>query len=246
MCFVAEFKDTTGLADLKPSHQLAHLKQSVSEEAKCLLHQQQVETTKKAFEVLTELYEPLKDSSTLMQEILKISQQPGERLTVLSGRIEDAARKYAEMLALPSTDLEKLIASWFKHAIADAETQNQLLWFHTEMTLSHMVQKAQQFEDYKGCDNVKSLRTKEATSETSQLKKKIEELQKQISPLQTKQKGMSSSWRKPFICWKCGKRGHLAHYCRQEKVGDGFTYRPKHKTQATQNGKGEESTSNLN
>ena len=40
------------LADLKLSHQLAHLKQSVSEAAKCLLYQEQVET-EKAFEVLT-------------------------------------------------------------------------------------------------------------------------------------------------------------------------------------------------
>ena len=72
------------LADLKSS-QLAHLKQSVQEKAKGLLHQEQVETVEWALEVLTERYEPLKDSSTLMQEILKIFQQPGELLRVLPG-----------------------------------------------------------------------------------------------------------------------------------------------------------------
>ena len=46
----------------------------------------------RALEVLTELYESLRDSSTLMQEILKIFQQPGERLRVLAGRIEDSGR----------------------------------------------------------------------------------------------------------------------------------------------------------
>ena len=81
-----------------------------------------------------------------MQEIFKISQQPGEWLRVLAGCIEDAARKYAETQALPSTDLDKLITSRFKHAIADPETRNQLLWDSPEMTLNQMVQKAQQFE----------------------------------------------------------------------------------------------------
>ena len=57
-CFIADFKDTMRLADLKPSHQLAHFKQSVPEEAKRLLYLEQVETVEHAFEVLTELYEP--------------------------------------------------------------------------------------------------------------------------------------------------------------------------------------------
>ena len=117
------------------------------------------------------------------------------------------------------------------------------------MTLSQMVQKAQQLEDYRGCDNVKpnkSLRRTETTLETSQLKKQIEELQKQISSLQTKQKGTSLSQRTPLVCWNCGKRGHLARNCQQEKVGDGFTHRPKHKTRATQNRKWKEVSSNLN
>ena len=68
--------------------------------------------------MLTELYEPLKDLSTLVKEILRISQQPNERLRVLAGWMKDAVHKYLETLALPSTDLDKLIKSRFKHAIA--------------------------------------------------------------------------------------------------------------------------------
>ena len=157
------------------------------EEAKCLLYQKQVETVDWAFDVFTELHEPLKDSSTLMQEILRISQQPGEQLRVLAGQTEDAAHKYTETLALLSTDLDKLIKSRFKHAIADPETRNQLLWDDTDMTLNQMVQKAQQFEDFRGCDGAKpkkSLRMTDTRSETSQLKKQIEELQEQIAILQ--------------------------------------------------------------
>ena len=78
-----------------------------------------------------------------MQEILKISQQP--RLRVLAGRIEHVARKHNETLELPSTDLDNLIQSQFKHAITDQETRNQLLWDQTETKLDQKVQKAQQF-----------------------------------------------------------------------------------------------------
>ena len=84
-CFVSDFKDMMRLAALKPSHQLVQLKQAVPEEVKCLLYQQQVDTVKQALEVLRDLYEPSKDSSTIMQEILKITQQSGEQLRVLAG-----------------------------------------------------------------------------------------------------------------------------------------------------------------
>ena len=70
-------------------------------------------------EILTELYKPLKDFSTLMEESLKISQQPNERLRVLAGQIENAASKYSETIKLPSIDLDKIIKSRFKHAIAN-------------------------------------------------------------------------------------------------------------------------------
>ena len=50
-----------------------------------------------------------------------------------------------ESLELPSTDLDKPIKSRFKHAIADPETRNQLLWDNTDMTLN---QKAQKFKDF--------------------------------------------------------------------------------------------------
>ena len=94
--FKAEFKQTMNMADLKPSLQRAHLRQAVPEEAKKLVYQEQIDTVERAFEVLTELFEPHKDSSTLMEEILKITQQPKERLRALAGRIEEA-----ETLRLP-------------------------------------------------------------------------------------------------------------------------------------------------
>ena len=94
-------------------------------------------------------------------------------------------------------------------AFADQETRNQLLWDQTEMTLDQMVQKAQQFEDFKSSEPVKSkksLRMTDSSSETSQLQKQIEELQKQIASLQAGKKGTSPSRRCSFICWNCGKR----------------------------------------
>ena len=142
------------LAGLKPSHQL---KQAVPGEAKCLLYQQKVDAVDYFLEVLTELYEPLKDS-TLMQEILKISQQQNERLRVLSGQMEDDAQKYSKTLELPFTDLDKLIENRTKHAFADQEMRNQLLWDQTKMTLDEMVQEAQQFEYFNNNESV-SLRS---------------------------------------------------------------------------------------
>ena len=73
----------------------------------------------------------------------------------MTGQIEDGAHKYIKTLALPSTDLNKLIKSRFKDAIADSETRNQHLWDDTGMTLNQMVQKAQQFEDFWGCEGAK-------------------------------------------------------------------------------------------
>ena len=68
------------MADLRPSLQMAHLRQAVPEEAKKLLYQEQIDTVDRAFQVLMELFEPHKDSSTLIDDILKINQQPKERL----------------------------------------------------------------------------------------------------------------------------------------------------------------------
>ena len=72
------------MADLKPSLQVAHLRQAVPKEAKRLLYQEQI-AVKRAFEGLTKLFEPHKDSSMLMEEILKIAQQPKEGLRALVG-----------------------------------------------------------------------------------------------------------------------------------------------------------------
>ena len=54
--FKAEFKQTMSMADLKPSLQMAHLRQAIPEEAKKLLYQEQIESVERAFEELTELF----------------------------------------------------------------------------------------------------------------------------------------------------------------------------------------------
>ena len=153
---MADLKDIMRLADLKPSHEPSHLKQVIPEEAKRLLYQQEVDSVEHALVILRELYEPLKDSSPLIEEILRISQQLNKRLKDLARRIEDAAHNYSETLELPSTDLAKSIKSRFKHAIMDQETRNQLLWDWTEMTLDQMVRTAQQFEDFRSNEPVNS------------------------------------------------------------------------------------------
>ena len=124
---MADFKDMKRLSDLNPSHRLAHLIQAVPEEAKRLLYQQQVDTVEHCLEILTDLYEPIKDSSSFMQEILNIIQQP-RWFRVIAGWTEDTARKYADALEFPSTCIEKLMKSQFKQAISNDETMNQLLW----------------------------------------------------------------------------------------------------------------------
>ena len=99
-----------------------------------------------------------------MQEILKISQQPNERLRVLTGWKEDAARKYSETVELLSSNVDKLIKMRFKHPIADQEARNLLLWDQTE--------KAQQFKDFRSNESMKLkrlLRTTDSSSEISQL-----------------------------------------------------------------------------
>ena len=147
-CFLDEFREMILLADLKPSHQLAYFKQSVPTEAKRMLYQHKVESVQEAIKLLSELYEPKKDTWSVLKELERIKQKPEERLRVLAGRIEESARRYAETLESSNpSDLNKLVVSRFRHAIMDEETRNHLLWDTTELSLYEMVRKAQHFQD---------------------------------------------------------------------------------------------------
>ena len=61
------------LTDLKCSYQLACFKQEVRNEAKRILHQIKVETVQQAEQILKELYEPVKDTWTVLQQLEMIS-----------------------------------------------------------------------------------------------------------------------------------------------------------------------------
>ena len=83
-CFLSEFRDMVQLSDMRPTHQLAYFKQAVPDEAKKILYQHEVTSVEQAIKMLTEMYEPVKDTWTVLQELEKISQKPGERFRVLA------------------------------------------------------------------------------------------------------------------------------------------------------------------
>ena len=155
----------------------------------------------------------------------------------MAGWIEEVARRYGKTLWLSAFELDQLIKSRFKHAIADAETSNQLLWDDREMSLSQMIENAQRFEDFRSTESMKAkktLRITESNSFTDQLKKELADLKKQMASLQASidKKASASaiaSPKKPFICWNCGGEGHIARHCKKPKVGDGLSHRPKSK-----------------
>ena len=104
------------------SHQLVYFKQAVPDEAKRILHQHKVEILQQVEHIPKELYEPVGDTWTVLQDLEKISQMPGERLRVLDGRIKEVAKRYEETLDQTSQTTNRLNVSRFKYAI-DEETQ---------------------------------------------------------------------------------------------------------------------------
>jgi seryl-tRNA synthetase len=116
-----------------------------------------------------------------------------------------------------------------------------LLWEQKEESLDAMIQRAQLFEDSRSRGQSKSkktLRTTEQnTSSTTALREEITQLKEQLSNLQ-KEKRKTFQKKKP-LCWNCGKRGHFSRKCSEDKIGNGFTHRPKPKTssQEQQNSK---------
>ena len=242
-CFLAEFEDMVRLADLQPSHQLAYLKQAIPVEAKRLLYQMNVKTYQQAKQFLQELYEPEKDMWSVLNELQKIKQKPGERLRVLAGRIEEVARRYAEtMNGLTKDDLDELVASRFKESLEDEETRNHLLWDQSHMSLDEMIRKAQSFQDAKQSSGTshRTMRVQTDNSELERLKKQIQDLQQQLAKLSTEDKKSvrttsksspkASSRKWNGTCWNCGEKGHRARECKKPKSKNGKAARP-HKSQ---------------
>ena len=240
-CFLADFREMVKLADLRPTHQMAYFKQALPDEAKKMLYQTRVQTVQEGIDVLTELYDPKKDTWTILQEFEKISQKPGERLRVLASRIEEIASRFGETVTTKPAELNKLILNRFKHAIADEETRNHLLWDTTETVLEKLVKKAQQFEDARQlCRTKKARRTAGDESETDKLKRENRELKEKIESLS---KTTVLKKKLTVTCWNCGEVGHFKRKCPYEKIGNGFTHRSK-SNQAKSEQKSE--TENLN
>ena len=184
---------------------------------------------RQAKQLLQELYEPKKDKWTVLEELKRIKQKPGERLRVLAGRIEEVAQRYAETLEMFSArDMDELIAERFKQAISDEETRNHLLWDTRVTTLDDMVKVAQRFQDARqvSLTEKKAMRSQEAETET--LKRQIQELRRQLESLKQEK---SPGRKKGVVCWNCGNRGHIAKKCPEPKFQDGYAYHPRNQRQ---------------
>ena len=226
-CFLTEFGEMVQLSRMRPEIQLLQLKQSIPEDAKRILYQHKVVTVERALGILTDLYEPKRDSWTLLQDLQRLSQNPGERLRALAGRIQDVARRYAETVHISEDDLEQMTKDRFKHAVSSDETRDHLLWEETEMSLEMMIRKAQKFEDSRNSGRKpvqKALRT-EQSSDKSKLVKEVADLKRQLASLQSSRS--ITEKKQSFQCWNCGDKGHYSRNCKRAKKGDGFTFRPK-------------------
>lgn len=234
-CFLSDFRDMADGAGMAPKHQLSYLKQAVPITAKDTMTRHHVKSVDDAVEVLRELYEPKRDAWTLLSAVGEINQLPNERFLALTGRIEDAVRRYAEKVHMEPEDFDAIVKDRFKHAIADSETRNQFLWDKTDMSVDDMAKKAQQFQDRKKESaeptRKRVLRTEGQGPDNERLKAEVAELKRQIAELMLTRKAepraQNTDGRKTnFECWNCGKTGHYSRSCKAKKQGDGFSRRP--------------------
>ena len=127
-CFKQDFQETVEMAGLGSSQQLAYLKKALPEVARRVLLQSHIRTLDAAWQVLEELYDPPKDTSLLLATIEAITQEPGEKLRVLAGRIEAAVARYGDEVTVGLLDQAKIISGRLIRAIRDPETRNMLMW----------------------------------------------------------------------------------------------------------------------
>lgn len=244
--FLQEFRDMTDLADMKPSHQLAYLKNAVPDEGKKLLYRSNVETVKQAVVILTELYEPVRDAWTALEVVQSIEQGPEERLRPLVGRIQEAVERYAEIVKLSSTDVKKLVKDRLKYALKNEDTRSHLLWERKEMSLEEMIEQAQTFEDFKATRKTpkKALRATDQSPERQKLNKELADLRRQLEELRSHKTEVDER-KLTCLCWNCGGRGHVSRQCKQGKIGNGFTHCPEHRQRRPQGGDQTQTTKSM-
>jgi len=239
-CFVAEFREMVKVAQLNPAQQLIYLRQAVPDEVKGILSLKSIETVDQALGALTQIYEPSKDAWAIMQELDGITQRPGERLLMLA-LIEEVVRRYGEAVNSASrAELDRLTQSRFRHALADEDTRNFLIWDECNLTLDEMVKKAQAFEDVKNQSNPLNVSHKldDIETEVQGLKRQLAELQQLVETLSrphpTTVEGRRPRCRPSPVCWNCGGRGHFSRECSQQIQGDGMKYRKERRVQGRQ------------
>ena len=150
--------------------------------------------------------------------MLRISQQSNWRLRVLAGQIKNDDYKYSETLKLPSTDLDKLIKSRFNHAL-------QIMRLEIFLVESNW--------DDRGSNGSEDKTKSHWGQQTTVLKQAScwYSLKGFRSRLIAYILGRTVS---PCTIGKAIFAGMLARICTRDNIGAGFTYRPKHMSQANQ------------
>ena len=157
------------------------------------------------------------------------------RLRQLAGRIQEAVLKFGETVQLSPENLQEMSKEYFKFALTDEDVRSRLLWEQSQLTMDEMVQKAQWYLDHRDTEKEpksKTTQVVENSPESQKLQQLVGELKSYLEELTTHRDKVKTPARKvTCICWNCGKKGHMSRTCFMDKIGDGFSFRPKSKSQ---------------